>query len=172
MSSIHQRYRPKTSALNDNSLLIEDFRRLDHFAFGAEQHRVGELVLHELEAHDPVIDLGEERSGEVNHVNFDATLSQTVGQGPDKAIWILGQIEGAIEQIDANNTERLLLKDILLVQHSNVQDDIAGRPFGLGLESNSHPAVTFVGSFKTPSGHRVGEYEKRGSIALATASRR
>jgi len=48
-------------------------------------------VLHEFQAHDPVVHIGEERTGEVNHVHFEATLNQAIRKGTDKSIWILGE---------------------------------------------------------------------------------
>jgi hypothetical protein len=58
-----------------------------------------------------------------------------------------------------------VLKDVFLVPHAHVQDDVARRPAGLGLKAHAHPAVRVVGALESLGGDGVGEREKHRPIS-------
>ena len=68
---------------------------------------------------------------------------------------------GAVDEIDAEDAERLLLLDIGVVEHPDMQDDVVGRHVGSRLQPHPHPAVAFVALAVALRGDRVGEGEKR-----------
>ena len=52
-----------------------------------------------------------------------------------------------------------------MVQHSDVNNDLAVFVPGVGLVFHTHPAVAFVGALKVARRHGIGESEERGGIA-------
>ena len=74
-------------------------------------------------------------------------------------------IKRAVDQVDADDAERLLLKDVFFVPHAHVQDNFARWAAGLGLETDAHPAVSLVGAFEITRGNGVGEGEECGAFA-------
>src|SRR5580704_3631836 len=162
---VDERHRAETPALNDNCLFIKYFRRLQDFAFGAEHHGIGKLIFDQLQTHNAVVHIGEERPGEINHVDLDPAQSQTVGQRANKFVLIVNVIESAKDQVNPDNDQSLLLQDILFVRHSDVQNNVAGRCSGCSLEPHPHPAVTFIGAFEALGCHRVGKHEKCRPVA-------
>ena len=72
-----------------------------------------------------------------------------------------------VEQIHADNPQGLLLQGVLRVQHPHVQDDLAVLVARILLETDSHPAVTFVGAQVVAGGNGVGKGEEGGRVAPA-----
>ena len=72
------------------------------------------------------------------------------------------KVKSAVGQVHAYDAERLLLLQVLFVQHVHVEDDLGRCPFGLSLELDPHPAVAFIIPLVAPGGDGIGEGEERG----------
>src|SRR6202022_3097809 len=112
-----------------------------------------------------VVHVGEERPGEINHVDLDTARGQTVRQRANKSVLIVNVMESAKDQVNADNAQSLLLEDILFVRHSDVQNDVARRCLGRSLEPHPHPTVTFIRAFEALGCPRIGKNEKRATYA-------
>jgi hypothetical protein len=77
---------------------------------------------------------------------------------------IVAVVKGAVDGVDADDAERLLLEDVFFVPHPHVENDIARRAVGLGLEADTEPAVGVVGAFEISGGNGVGENEERRAV--------
>src|SRR5258705_5231182 len=66
-----------------------------------------------------------------------------------------------MDQIDANNSQCLLLPHILFIEHSKMDEDFRRVRAGLSLKADSHPAVAFLFA----GGYSIGEDEKGGFIS-------
>ncbi len=105
------------AALDQHGLLVENLRCLHDLAVGREHHRLRETLLDQLQAHQAVIDLGESRARELDHVHFDAALRQVVEQRSDEVMRrILMLDQRAVDEVDADDAERFLLAHIFFVQ--------------------------------------------------------
>ena len=69
-------------------------------------------------------------------------------------------VEGAVDEVHADDAERLLLQHGLLVPHADVQDDVVGRLLGMDLEADAHPAVGLVVALEALGRDGVGEDEE------------
>src|SRR5260221_614035 len=68
------------------------------------------------------------------------------------------QEKSGVEQIDADNSEGLLLQAVLMIQHSNMNNDAAIFIARVGLELYAHPAVAFVGALVVAGLRRPAEF--------------
>ncbi len=59
-------HRPKTASFNQDRFLVQNLRGLHHFAVGREHHRVGQTLAHQLQTHQPIVDLSEGRPGKLD----------------------------------------------------------------------------------------------------------
>jgi hypothetical protein len=50
-------------------------------------------------------------------------------------------IERSVDEVDAQNTDGLLLEDIGRIAHIDVQQDVVGRTAGLQLKPETDPAM-------------------------------
>ena len=75
--------------------------------------------------------------------------------------------ERAVEQVHADDAQRLLLQGVVGVEHPHVHDDLAVLVAWIGLEPHAHPAVALVGALVVAGGNRVGEDEEAGRVAAA-----
>ena len=72
---------------------------------------------------------------------------------------------GSINQVDAYDSQRFLLKGVGLIEHSDMNDDLATFVARVGLEIYAKPAVAFVGAMKISRGNSISAGEKRGGIS-------
>src|SRR5437868_12238354 len=70
-------------------------------------------------------------------------------------------IEGTVNQVHSDDAERFLLIDIGLVQHADVDDNLARFSSVAGLEANAEPAMGLAMLFKAACDDSVGKHEKR-----------
>ena len=78
---------------------------------GAEHRHPAEAELHELQRHQPVVHAAELDAAELDHVDLDAAGGQPVEEALDELVRLVVQEEGAVEQVHADDAERLLLRD-------------------------------------------------------------
>src|SRR6201984_3904084 len=109
--------------------------------------------------------MAKQRSAERDHVDFEPIQSKIIGQRLDKFVLIGEVIKSAIDQIDAADSQGLLLKNIFFVPHPDVHHDVAWLRIRLTLKSDSHPAMAFVRAFEISSGPRVAKNKKLRVIA-------
>ena len=154
------RQRPEAAAFDEHRLLVEQFVRAHDLAVGGEQRRVGKPLLDELERHEPVIDVMEIRARELDDVHLDALDREPVEQRADELFRALVQIKRAMDEVDADDAQRLLLLDVLLVQHAHVDDDLVRFRARVRLVADAHPAVALAGVVVGLGGHGVGKGKK------------
>ena len=77
--------------------------------------------------------------------------------------------ERAVQQVDADDAERLLLQRGLGVEHPHVQDDLARLVARVRLELHAHPAVALVAAPVAARDDGVGEGEERRVVAALVA---
>ena len=106
---------------------------------------------------------------ELDHVDLDPAGGQPVEQALDEPLGLVVVEERAVQQVDADDAERLLLQRRLGVEHPHVQDDLAGLVARVRLELHAHPAVALVAAAVAARDHRVGEGEERGLVAALVA---
>ena len=86
-----------------------------------------------------------------------------------KPLGLAVQEAGAVDEIHADDAERLLLRGVLEIEHAHVDHDLLARAAGLGLKLHAHPAVTLVVAAEAARRHRVREREERGLFAALRA---
>src|ERR1700694_3260313 len=74
------------------------------------------------------------------------------------------QKKRGIEEVDPDNTQRLLLEAIFVVEHTDMDDDLAVVIPWVSLVLHAHPAVALIGALKAARCHSVGEGEEGGAI--------
>ena len=121
--------------------------------------------LHELEAHEPVVDAGEGRPAELDHVDLAARGRHVVEERRDQRRGSCVLEERAVDQVDADDAERLLLLLGLAVREPDVNGDVRRRSQRLGLKADAEPAVAVFLARVAARGHRVGEDEELGLVA-------
>ena len=104
-------------------------------------------------------------AGELDHVDFDALRGEVIEKRFEQQLRLVMQEKRAVEQVDANDAQNLLLKVVFAVQHADVDDDLAVLVARVGLVLYAHPAMAFVGAQVVARGNGVGEGEKRGAVA-------
>ena len=153
--------RTETAAFDKNGAFVKFLGRLDHLAVGAEHGRGSQTLRHKLQAHQPVIHPGKSRPAEADHIHFDALRGQIVEQAADQLFRLRVVPEGSVDQVDPDDAEGLLLRDVLRVEHADMDDDLVDRTARLGLETKPHPSVRLVVRMVAARRHRVGKDKKR-----------
>src|SRR5450755_163459 len=74
-------------------------------------------------------------------------------------------VESAVEKIHSDNAERFLLIDIRLIEHSDVDDNLARFAARLLLKTHAQPTVRFVVLLEAASRDGVGENKKRSLVS-------
>ena len=74
------------------------------------------------------------------------SVRQVVEQRLDQLLGLVVEEERAVEQVHADDAERLLLQRVLRVEHADVDDDLAVVVARVRLEADAHPAVALVGA--------------------------
>jgi hypothetical protein len=149
------------------ALWRSDLARLEHLPVGTEHGHAAQPDLHQLERHEPVVDAAELNAPELDHVDLDPTRAQAIEQALHQRLGLVVLKERAVQQVDADDPQRLLLHRRLDVEHPQVEDDLARLVTGMGLELHAHPAVTLVAPLVAAGHHGVGEGEERGGCRRA-----
>ena len=155
----------EAAALDENGPLIEHVRRVHDLAVGREERGAREAALDELERHEAVVDLREGRAGELHHVHLDARGRQVVEQRLEKFLGLFPEVECAIDKVHPDDAERFLLREVLMIHHPDVDDDLGRLAARRGLETDAHPAVAFVAMDVTLRGNRLSKGEEAGVVA-------
>jgi hypothetical protein len=66
-----------------------------------------------------------------------------------------------MDQVDADDAQRFLLANVLLVEHAHMDQDLRRFAARLSLKTNAGPAVTFL----PPGRNRAGKNEEGGLVA-------
>lgn len=147
----------EAAAFHEEGFFVEDVGGLDGVAPAAEDGGLGESLRDELEAHDAIVHLNEFRAGELRHIDFDAGGGEVVEKRANESFRAVAEVEGAVDEIDADGAEGILLLDILRIQHADVDNDLAERGAWGGLEADAQPAVGFVVAAETAGGDGICE---------------
>ena len=97
---------------------------------------------------------------ELDHVHLDALDGQIVQQTAQQIVRLSEVLVGGVDQVDAEDAQRLLLSPVLAIEHPHVRQDLTGLGAGCRLEADAHPAVAFVVALVAAGTHRVGEGEE------------
>ena len=87
-------------------------------------------------------------AGEFDHVDLDPFGGQIVEQRFQHQLRLVMQEESRVEQVYADNPQGFLLQAIFVVQHADMNDDLAVLIARMRLKFHAHPAVAFVGALK------------------------
>ena len=68
---VHVANRTEATAFDQDWFLVEEFRRLKHFAVGREHSGAAQAQFDQLQAHQAIVDTAEGDAGELDHVDFD-----------------------------------------------------------------------------------------------------
>ena len=168
---VDDRGRPEAAPLDQDSLLAEDLARLQHLFVRSEHGHATQAELHELQGHEPVVDAAELDPPEADHVDLDPVGVQAVEQVLDQDFGFVVFEERSVEEVDADDAERLLLERCLDVEHAQVQGDLTRLVVRVGLELDAHPAVALVAAPEAAGDDGVGEGEERGAVPAESLSR-
>jgi hypothetical protein len=120
--------------------------------------------LHQVERHEPVVDLLKRGSGELQHVDLDPVGAEVVLERLDQLAEVVAVVEGAVDEVGADDAEGLLLEDRLLVPHPACRTISLGSPLGSAWKRNpSQPWASFV-ALVVAGRHRVREHEEIGPV--------
>ena len=72
--------------------------------------------------------------------------------------------ERCVEQVYANNAESFLLQAVLVVQHADVEDNLAVLIPRMRLIFHAHPTVALIGPLKISRRHRIRERKESGAV--------
>ncbi|HEY9182284.1 MAG TPA: hypothetical protein VIQ99_03730, partial [Gammaproteobacteria bacterium] len=162
---VHVRDGPEAAALDEHGLLVEHLRGLQHLTGRGEHRRAREAELHEPQAHHAIVDVPKLVTRKVDQVDLDAIRAQAVEQRLHETIGLGVQKAGAVDQIHADDAERLLLRCVVEIEHADVHEDAMARTAGNRLELDSHPAVAFVVAAKAAGRDGVREREELRFVA-------
>ncbi len=112
-----------------------------------------------------VVHLWECGAAEFQHVDLDAVGAEIVRERLDELLRLVAVIERAVEQVGADDAERLLLEDVFLVEHPDVDDDFARLLERRGLEAHAEPAVAVGRPLRALVATVSAKTKNRGAIA-------
>ena len=101
---------------------------------------------------------------EFDHVNFDALNAELIKKRFHELVGPVVEEEGPVEQVHPDDTERLLLRLVLAVEHAHVKDDLAVFVPGVGLKLHADPSMAFVVALIGARLHGIGEGKEGGGI--------
>ena len=76
--------RPESAAQDEDRLLVKSVGRLDDLAVRREHRGVGQATVDELKAHQAIVNPREGRASELNQVDLNSLVAQTVEQMADQ----------------------------------------------------------------------------------------
>ena len=159
------RHGPEAAALDEHGLVVQHLGGLEHLAGGGEHHGVGQPVLDEAQREQAVVDVREGRAAHAKHVDLDAVGPDAVDQRGHQSLRISGVVKSAVDEVDADDAQRLLLEDVFPVPHADMDDDLAGLGEWFVLKPDPQPAMAIMGSLEALGDDCVGEHEEPGAIA-------
>ena len=136
---------------------------------GPEDGGPAQAELHQLQAHHAIVNVAEFNAGKLDHVDLEALGRKVVQQRFQHQVRLVMQKEGGVKQIDSDDPQGLLLQAVLMIEHANVDDDLAVLIAGVGLELDAHPAVALIGALKVAGGDGIGEGEEGGAVSARRA---
>jgi hypothetical protein len=96
----------------------------------------------------------------IDVVDFDALLDDVLCHAFQKRFLGLQFVERSVDEIDAENTDGFLLKDIGTVEQVDVHEHIVGRAAGLRLKAETDPTMRVVRSGEVARGDGVHKGEE------------
>src|SRR5215472_314987 len=150
-----------------DGLLVQKLRGRNRGACRGKKHSLGESGVHEVCQERGAIPASERGAAKVNEVDFDSFFLDVLCQPGEKRVLRLLLIKGGVDEIDAQNTDGFLLKDIRGIPHVNVQQNLVGWAARLQLKPQTNPAMRVVGSSVVTRRNRIN---KRKEASLRTAS--
>ena len=152
-------------SLDEHGLLAEDLARLKYFFVRAEHGNPAQPELDQLQCHQPVVHTPELDTAESDEVDLYPVGAQPIEQALHELLRLVMLEESAMQEIDPDDAEGLLLQRRFHVEHAHVQDDLARFIVRMGLELDAHPAVAFVAAAEAPGYDGVGEGEEGRVVA-------
>ena len=90
---------------------------------------------------------------------------QAVEQRADHLFGVLVEVKRAVDEVHADDPERLLLLHVFLIEHPHVDDDLVRLRARVRLEADAQPAVALARGGVALGRDGVGEGEKAGAPA-------
>ena len=110
----------EAAALDEHGFFVEHLGPLHGLALGGEHGGLGQPVLHQLQRGEAVVHLDERRPGELDHVHLHPLPGEVVQQRVDELRGVAVVVKRAVDEVHAQHPQRLLLADVLPVQHPHV----------------------------------------------------
>jgi hypothetical protein len=154
----------EASAFYEDGFFVEDFGWLKDLALGAKHGGTAESELDQFQADEAIVDGTELDAFEFNDIDLDSTHCEFVEEAFNELLRLVMKEEGAVEEIDANDSKSLLLEGGFGIQHANVDKDLAWFVARAGLKFHAHPSMAFVAAFETASNDGIGEGEEGGVV--------
>src|SRR3984893_8781078 len=150
----------EVSRCKHNGFLVENLSRGNRGALGGEKYRLCESLTNQLDHQGTAIPTLECWPAKIHVVDLDSLRDDVLRQAFQKGFLDLQFIERGIDEVDAQNTDGLLLEDIRRIAHIDVQQDVVGRTTGLQLEPETDPAMGVVGSGEVTRGDGINKAEE------------
>ena len=159
----------EAATFDQDGFLVEDFGWLKDLALGAKHGGTTESELDEFQADEAIVDGPEFDAFEFNDIDFDSTHSQFVEEAFNELFGLMMKKEGAVEEVDANDSEGLLLEGGFGIQHTHVDEDLTWFVARAGLKLHPHPSMAFVAAFEAASDDGVCKGEEGGVVSSFVA---
>ena len=100
----------------------------------------------------------------MDEVDLDALGAEPVGEALHHPLGLVVVEEGAVDEVDAEDAERLGLQRVVVVEHAHVHDHVAGLGARVQLQADADPAVAFVLLLEAARGDGGGVGEEGGVL--------
>ena len=101
----------------------------------------------------------------MGELDLDAAGADLVDERREEVVDAVAGVEGGVDQVDADRTERVLLAPRVLVPEAEVENDLARLGARLVLEADSDPGMPLALAVMRRRRDRVGEGEEAGGRA-------
>src|SRR5579859_846781 len=160
---VNMGHRSKAAAQHDHILLVQIFRGLHDATIGPKHSGFGKPVLHQLKGHQAVVDMAEVGAIEPEHVNFSPSRTEAIEERKHDLLGI-GEKHTGVNQIYAQNTQRHLLLQGVIVVHLDVNHTIIEGALWCELKPDAHPALALVGTLKIQNLNGISEGKEAGLV--------
>src|ERR1700730_14371270 len=136
--------RAKAPSFHQDGPLPKNLRGLQHFSGWTEHCRAAEAQLNEFQTHYSIVDMAELDARELDHVDLDSFRGEVVEQRFKQHLRFVMQEKSAVEEIDSHHAQSLLLEIVFLIEHADVDNDLAVFVPRASLVFDPHPSVALV----------------------------
>src|SRR5690606_17003162 len=115
----------------------------------------GHAFIQKLKVHEAVVYLGEDLPFEADEVYLDTGSVQVIHERADEGFRIAVEKKRSVHQVDADDAQGILLKNVLRIKHPHVNHHFGNFRARSVLETHAHPTVGIVSALEVQRGHSV-----------------